>query len=131
MKHPNSEILIALAEGRPIQAQFEASPWTGMDTFDRTIWLRLVLADNPRYKFRVKPETITVNGFEVPAPCREPLKEGTRYFVANPLAKGWIESYKWNNDRLDNLWLKRGLVHLTADVAITYAKAWMGEENDL
>lgn len=36
MKHPNAEILIALAEGRPIQAQFEASPWSGMDTFKET-----------------------------------------------------------------------------------------------
>lgn len=25
----------------------------------------------------------------------------------------------------------RVLMHLTADVAITYAKAWLGEENDL
>lgn len=25
----------------------------------------------------------------------------------------------------------RVLMHLTADTAITYAKAWMGEENDL
>ena len=47
---------------------------------------------NPRYEFRLKPRTITINGIEVPAPF-EP-KDGDKYYYIDTNRK---ISYDWDN----------------------------------
>lgn len=75
------------------------------------------------FEYRRKPRTININGHEVPEPEREVLKEGSTYWVARFEYELLCDYYTWRNDELDYRWLKRGLIHLTEDAAVTHAKA--------
>ena len=75
------------------------------------------------YDFRLKPKTININGFEVPEPVREPLPVGSEYFVADPSVSTYYIRYVWLDDRTDQTFLKRGIMHLTKEAAIQHAKA--------
>lgn len=61
----------------------------------------------------LRPHTITINGVEVPAPETQAPKLGTKYWVLHYNAKNEVAEQTWVNDRMDNLWLNRGLVHLS------------------
>jgi len=65
---------------------------------------------------------IKINGHKVPAPEREPLDIGTRYFVPH-LWSGGTVSYRWGGDNDDQNCLKNGLVHLTEEAALAHAEA--------
>ena len=56
------EALIALANGKKLQAR-DAHAWK-----DVTSDVPLSIFDMPMIMFRLKPRTITINGFDVPAP---------------------------------------------------------------
>lgn len=66
-------------------------------------------------EYRLKPRFIDINGHQVPDPVREPLQTGQEYWVAD-VAK-WDDEWCWNDDNRDNLWLERGLIHLTKEAA--------------
>jgi hypothetical protein len=70
------------------------------------------------------PRLITINGFEVPEPVREPLKMGERYWVASVTPDcSLCLACTWTCDGFDRLWLRRGLIHLTPEAAKKHAKA--------
>ena len=72
------EALIALANGEQVEF-FYRDAWDSIG--------EMIVIDhftNDKFKFRLKPRTITINGIEVPAPF-EP-KEGEMYFYLNPHA---------------------------------------------
>lgn len=71
----------------------------------------------------IKQKTININGFDVPEPCRVPLKDGTKYYLADPLRKSIIEPYTLKNDGIHLNWLKKGLVHLTFEAAQKHVDA--------
>ena len=75
------------------------------------------------YRFRLKPRTININGFEVPEPVREPLPVGSEYFTADPVIPAYHREYVWRDDSADQTFLKRGVIHLTKEAAIQHAKA--------
>ena len=75
---------------------------------------------------RVVPETIMVNGFEVPAPVDVEPNKGERYFVPNPAHKGFVHSYIWEGDDYDYTLLPRKIIHSTRENAIAHAKAMLG-----
>lgn len=77
-------------------------------------------------KYRVKPKTILVNGFEVPEPMRETLQNNDVYFIANPVRDEFFEYCYCGGDMYDDLWLSRGLCHSTKEAAIAHAKAMLG-----
>lgn len=77
-------------------------------------------------KYRVKPKTILVNGFEVPEPMREAPNDGVKYFFPNLSYNGYFWSHEWENDGVDVRMLSRGLIHLTKEAAIAHAKAMLG-----
>lgn len=73
---------------------------------------------DPNLKYRRKPKTILINGFEVPEPVREPLEPGQAYWIADtsvydsPLLKTI-----WYGDCFDRRWLAAGLIHLSREAA--------------
>ena len=79
------EALIALANGEEVEYWCETDPsiqkrWTPIKSLNE-YKLSYFLEDKPRFEFRLKPRTITLNGIEVPAPF-EP-KDGDKFFYLN------------------------------------------------
>ena len=77
-------------------------------------------------KYRIKPRTITVNGFEVPEPIRAKPSVGDEYFLASPSDVGMHYCTLWSDDEYENCRLSRGLCHATQEAAIAHAKAMLG-----
>ena len=75
------------------------------------------------FEYRRKPKTITLNGIEVPEPIREAPKIGETFFLVDLASHTLATDYSWTNHRYANEWLNKGLVHLTEEAAIAYAKA--------
>lgn len=80
------------------------------------------------YSFRRKPEppkTITVNGFEVPAPITEPPAESTLVWFAAPTIPDFAAKVRylleWDIHKFE-----RGLLHTTKEAAVAHAKAMLG-----
>lgn len=104
--HPQAEILRAIADGKTVQIRHEDDDawWEPTDA--------LGYINSDKHKFRIKPETITINGIEVPAPVREPLNRGQTYWLVRCCSTVGSESQTWHGAPQDFLWLKNGLIHL-------------------
>lgn len=77
-------------------------------------------------KYRVKPRTIKVNGFNVPEPMRDGLAIGDTYWIVYPSNKDMYDSFKWAGDETDVMRLSRGICHTTKEAAIAHVKAMLG-----
>jgi hypothetical protein len=66
---------------------------------------------------------ITINGFEVPEPAREPLETGEKYWVVELGSIRLCSDYVWDDGEFDRLALQRGLIHKTKEAAEKHAKA--------
>ena len=88
--------------------------------YDCTVPVRF----SPITKYRRKPRTININGFEVPEPVREPLKDDQKYWLAG-ITSGTPVAYWWCNDEADKKWLAAGLIHLTEDAAQIHIDAML------
>jgi len=114
--HPYKDILIAVANGEQVQ-------WRKMDDTWRDEPAKEVLREiagsmSSPERYRIKPKTININGFEVPEPLREAPDHGSGYYVAStsggPNIRG---STFWVNDTADQNWLNLGLCHSTKEAA--------------
>ena len=123
MKHPHAELMMQYAQ----DAMETDKPWERWQyrlrggvkkDFDRVhpTW-------RIKYEYFRKPQTITINGFEVPEPVREPLIYGTRYYVANLGMDNYCYGFTWTGDHFDNKCLNRGIIHLTKEAAELHATA--------
>ena len=74
------EALIALANGQEIEARHKQ---TGMG-WSNAMTLNLFSFKSSMFEFRLKPQTIAINGIEVPA-CGDDYKPHTFMFVLNSL----------------------------------------------
>ena len=70
-------------------------------------------------------KTISVNGFEVPAPISCPPEVGTNYYVSAPTDDTYHYQWIWQGDMRDRLALERGLAHTTEEAAVAHAKAML------
>ena len=70
---------------------------------------------NPDIKYRRKPKVILINGYEVPEPCRTPLKDGEVYWTISLV--GGSTSSIWRGDVIDFGCLENGFIHLTKEAA--------------
>lgn len=75
------------------------------------------------YAYRRKPRTININGHEVPEPVREPLVDGSSYWIPSTEPISCTAFQRWSNDEYDQKWLKRGLIHITREAAALHARA--------
>ena len=77
-------------------------------------------------EYRVKPRTITINGIEVPEPCRVKPEMGQRYFIATgaySCGEGIILFETWRDNHYDNFWLNNGRIHLKEEDARAHVEA--------
>jgi hypothetical protein len=116
--HPQADILIAIARGKTVQmrnALRESKIWHDEPTpFE-------YLSDD-RFEWRIKPETITINGHEVPAPVRESSPD-VEYWCVDLNSKMRAHRNDFYGDETQERCLKLGLVHLTQEAAIAHAEA--------
>ena len=77
------------------------------------------------YEYRLKPKTITINGFEVPEPLRVMPGYGDKYYYPNISLGivGTIECTSWQNTNLDNQLFNNGLIHLEHESAKAHIEA--------
>jgi hypothetical protein len=116
MIHPYKDILIAIANGEQIQLKDIIGNWFNVNNSFVLAGILKEIYTPERY--RIKPKTININGFEVPEPLREAPKIGETYYVANTAAVRDMpgETY-WVNDKADQKWLNLGLCHSTKEAA--------------
>lgn len=74
-------------------------------------------------EFRITSEMVVVGGVSFPKPELKPLKDGDKYWVADPAAIHYTLASRWVGDKLDKLALSRGLLHKSKEDAIAHAKA--------
>lgn len=67
------------------------------------------------------PETIAINGVEIPAPVRVAPENGTGYFAIDLSSKAMLVSQRWCNDTVDQRYLDRGLLYLNREACLTAA----------
>lgn len=77
-------------------------------------------------KYRIKPRTITVNGFKVPEPIREAPAVGTKCYLACVTKREFVCCIDWDGLPADYHWLRLGLWHSTEEAAVIHAKAMLG-----
>lgn len=116
--HPQADILRAIADGKTVQIRHEDDDawWEPTDA--------LQYINSDKHKFRIKPETITINGIEVPCPVREQLKDGQEFYVADVTQTRRPVRFHWDSvsDAMQ-CWFKRRLIHLTEEAAIAHTEA--------
>ena len=67
------------------------------------------------HQYRRKLKTIMLGEYEVPEPCREPLRLGQRFWAVNPFAGP--REFTWECSEEDFHALKSGFVLLTEEAA--------------
>lgn len=77
-QHPYANILRAIADGEEIQWQASSGNWLNKDHGDSLIEIGQMTYVSSRY--RVKPKTITINGFDVHEPLRQMPPPDTEVF---------------------------------------------------
>ena len=84
------------------------------------------LSKNPSWfedrKYRRKPQVIRVGRHEFPKPIsKAPLSGITYYLIKTGNRCFEVDTCAWVNDRLDNMQLESGRIHLTYEAAQTHA----------
>lgn len=74
-------------------------------------------------KWSIKPETININGFEIPEPVREPPKEGENIWLSNVDDHPGFLLTQWKNTKCQNFWLSKGMIHRSEAAAVLHTKA--------
>lgn len=77
--------------------------------------------------YTLAPETIT-RTITYSAPYKGPMDIGQNYFIPAIAADDFHSGARWEDDVCDNMWLARGLVHLSIEAAIAHAKTLIGGE---
>lgn len=92
------EALIALANGQDVEYMDTSNTFKSLG-WGNAFGLETNLFFSDRFKFRLAPRTITINGIEVPAPFKP--KEGDLYWYISPeYTNGYAESM-YNDGNVD------------------------------
>jgi len=87
----------------------------------------LPLIDHPKWEahcnYRRKKQTININGYEVPEPECEELVIGTKYFTPLSIIHYCNKGFSWIGDKIDEDFLKQGIIHLSYDAAKLHRNA--------
>lgn len=122
--HPHAELMIQYAQDamnhRSPELLWEYRTSAGQNwkqCIDCPTW-------QPVYQYRRKPQTININGHEVPEPVRYPLKDGDQYFVPSLSKTNLAWDMIWYSQSPITISdFKRGLVHTTREAAQLHAMA--------
>lgn len=114
-EHPNAHLLRAIADGKTILDARGDRIATGYA-------LHLIIqccANN----LTVAPDTIVVNGIEVPAPYRGPMEHEQMYWVADPSHRKYALCVCWGGNSTGRMFMERGLIHLDEQAAAAHGRA--------
>lgn len=114
--HPQADILIAIAQGKTIEGRLPSTPWEVQE-------FPCLVIGKPGWELRIKPETININGREVPCPVQEPLKEGTEYWRVALESPGLCAMKIWEEDQYDARYLERRIAHMHVSDCEKHAEA--------
>lgn len=121
--HIHAELMAQYAE----DAKTTDKPWELWEYYDSNLreWQPFTWYPSwhPDTKYRRKPKTLNINGFEVPEPVKEPLSCCTVYYTPNLCNVYNVSEYTWSNSSLDTYRLISGVIHLTEEAAVAHAKA--------
>lgn len=122
--HPHAESMLLYAQ----DAMETNKPWERWECKDSVEgWSSLT--DHPMWGlyliYRRKPQTILVNGIEVPEPVRTSLEKYEQYWVAAPSAESFALQVRWLGDNADFRLLHSGLIHMTKEAAVLHSKAML------
>ena len=113
MGHIHAELMAQYAE----DAKQHDRPWELWQQGDREVWVGCTY--NPNWEidrsYRRKPQTIMLGEYEVPKPCREPLRSGQEFWTVNPFTGP--QRFTWDCSKEDLHALKSGFVLLTEEAA--------------
>lgn len=115
-EHPQSAILRAIADGKMIEWKLPNKDWKVCEN-------PLHFIDDSYVEFRIKSETLIINGHEVPCPVLEALEDGREYWYVSTTSKDTAVKCRWSDHTFDKVLIKRGLIHLTEEAAIAHAEA--------
>lgn len=122
MAHKHAELMLQYAE----DAQKCEDPWVFWEVSSDggKTWSEN-LVTHPKWFldciYRRKGKYITVGKYEFPVPEVNPPQYGKIYYMPH-LLNNYV-SRVWHNDTTDNIYLCRGIVHLTAKAATLHALA--------
>ena len=119
--HPHAENMKLYAE----DAMTTNEPWKLWEVCMHGEWSSLLTnpAWNADRQYQRKPRTININGFEVPSPIRNPLKDGEVCYIVN-LTENRAYCVIWcNTASFYRQWLKSGIIHSTKEAAEIHLKA--------
>ena len=112
--HPQADLLRAIADGEQMQRPLAGRTWENINPQDA-----LIRVTNG-FEVRIAPKMRSIEGFEYPEPVTEPMEKGCVYFV--PRTRG-AEKFRWNDDDLDNDYLKAAQIHRTREAAEAHRAA--------
>ena len=118
--HPHADLMMQYAE----DAKTDKEPWNNWEySSDDIHWN--TIHNSPAWleciEYRRKPSHLLVNGVKVPAPLKVAPKYGTEYWI--PHLDSRPETFLWENDLLDQKYLRLGLIHLTEEAAQEHTDA--------
>ena len=119
MNSKMKEILQALIDGELIEFATVGN-WTTSTTANTLSVLSQWAFDHTSIDLRIKPQTIQIGEFTVPAPLRKPPSDN--YYYANP-AYGDVEQMNWEGTDDENTWLANGALHATKQGAELFLAA--------
>lgn len=104
------EALIALANGEDVQLRnlndTWYNEWTDYSSFKFKTWIGFFIeGEGQGYEFRLKPRTIKIGEFEVPAPF-EPEVGDSIYFIDPTKESGW--SWVTSYEAIYKIWIQFG-----------------------
>ena len=113
MGHIHAELMAQYAE----DAKQHDRPWELWQHGDHEGWVGCTTHPSwhKDHSYRRKPQTIMLGEYEVPEPCRTPLKDGEVYWIISIV--GGSTSSLWQGDVIDFGCLENGFIHLTRDAA--------------
>lgn len=119
------EALIALANDQDVEYMDTSNTFKSLG-WSNAFGLETNLFFSDRFKFRLKPKTILINGNECPTPILwDSLPDGTKFWIADPSRHDgeFCRHLVWDGQDCDVQHLQRGLVHLSKQDAVEHAKA--------
>ena len=126
MKHPHAELFIAIANGEGCDA-FECLDSDSDEWAPASVWLVSIARNPSNWKVRRKAKTITVNGFQVPEPCKEIPVIGNLYAPSLFATHGYAYiGQAFSGDANITNALKNGVLHTKPEAAAAHGKALLG-----
>ena len=110
MNSEMKEILQALIDDEPIEFATVGN-WTTSTTANTLSVLRQWSFGRTFVSLRIKPQTIQIGEFTVPAPLRKPPSD-IYYYYAN-ITFGEVEQMNWEDTGDEKTWLDNGVLYAT------------------